>query len=87
MIQSSFRIISELCISNNYCAIIMYNTNIHFVDPHVGLYCSIAVFLLLSLATVHNHWIYIIIVIPGSPSFIRAVEYFKGKENAGSKYS
>ena len=25
MIQMSFRIISELCISNNYCAIIMYN--------------------------------------------------------------
>ena len=52
------------------------NYIIHFVDPHVGLYCSIAVFLLLSLATVHSHWIYIIIVIPGSPSFIRAVEYF-----------
>ena len=51
-------------------------STLHFVDPHVGLYCSIAVFLLLSLATVHNHWIYIIIVIPGSPSFIRAVEYF-----------
>ena len=26
MIQMSFHIISELCISNNYCAIIMYNT-------------------------------------------------------------
>ena len=40
MIQMSFHIISELCISNNYCAIFMYNT-IYILSTRM-LVCTVA---------------------------------------------